>query len=179
LETSIPGFHFIASGLLAGQCAAAINRYAINNKQRGNAMERRDFIRLSVLSVGAGIAAPTTVLAESEEQVKGASDIYYTKEDPGRWSGKVATHLPNIEIQKAGGKITVKVVTPHEMKGYEHYIIKHVLLDSNHKFLDEHMFDPAKDNAAISTFTLQDYSGQIYVLSMCNKHDLWLNLATV
>ena len=91
-------------------------------------MERRDFIRLSIASsVGAGIVAPISVLAGAEKQVKGASDIYYTKEDPGRWSGKVATHLPNIEIEKAGGKITVKVVTAHEMKGYEHYIVKHVL----------------------------------------------------
>lgn len=142
-------------------------------------MERRDFIRLSVASVSAGIVAPTMVLANSKKQVKGASDIYYTKEDPGRWSGKIATHLPNIEIEKAGGKITVKVITAHEMKGYEHYIVKHVLLDSNHKFIDEHMFDPTKDDAAISTFTLQDFSGLIYVLSMCNKHDLWLNAAEV
>ena len=142
-------------------------------------MERRNFIRLGIASIGAGIVAPTMVLANSEKQVKGASDIYYTKEDPGRWSGKVATHLPNIEIEKASGKVTVKVVTAHEMKGYEHYIVKHVLLDSNHKFLDEHLFDPTKDKAAISTFTLQDYSGTLYVLSLCNKHDLWLNSAAV
>jgi superoxide reductase len=142
-------------------------------------MERRDFIRLSVAGAGAGIVAPAMVLANSEKQVKGASDIYYTKEDAGRWSGKVATHLPAIEIEKAGGKTTVKVVTAHEMKGYEHYIVKHVLLDSNHKFLEEHLFDPTKDSAAISTFALQGYSGRIYALSMCNKHDLWLNAAEV
>jgi len=142
-------------------------------------MERRNFMRLSLVAVGASIIAPPIVLAESEKPVKGASDIYYTKDDSGRWSGKVATHLPTIEIEKAGRNVTVKVVTAHEMKGYEHYIVKHVLLDSNHKFLDEHMFDPAKDKAAISTFTLQDYSGPIYALSMCNKHDLWLNAADV
>ena len=142
-------------------------------------MERRDFICLSLAGFGAGLVAPTIAFANSEKQLKGASDIYYTKEDPGRWSGKVATHLPNIEIEKAGGKITVKVVTGHEMKGYEHYIVKHVLLDSKHKFLDEHSFDPTKDPAAISAFTLQDYSGKLYVLSLCNKHDLWLNEAEV
>ena len=142
-------------------------------------MERRDFIRLSVVSVGAGIVAPTMVLAESDKPVKGASDIYYTKADPGRWSGKVATHVPNIEIEKTGGKVTVKIVTAHEMKGYEHYIVKHVLLDQNYKFIDEHLFDPTKDTAATSTFTLNDYSGPIYALSMCNKHDLWLNGAEV
>jgi superoxide reductase len=127
----------------------------------------------------AGVVTPTMVLANADKPVKGSSDIYYTKEDAGRWSGKVATHLPSIDIEKVANVVTVKVVTAHEMKGYEHYIVKHVLLDSNHKFLDEHLFDPTKDNAALSTFTLKDYSGILYVLSLCNKHDLWLNSAEV
>ncbi len=139
-------------------------------------MERRNFIKLSVAGIGAGIIAPSIALAETS---KSAADIYYTKEAPGRWSGKVATHLPTIAIEKASGKVTVKIVTAHEMKGYEHYIVKHVLLDQNYKFIDEHLFDPTKDTAAISTFTLHDYSGPIYALSLCNKHDLWLNGAEV
>jgi superoxide reductase len=138
-------------------------------------MERRDFICLSLAGFGAAMVAPTIALANSEKQRNGVSDIYYTKEDPGRWSAKVATHLPSIDIEKSGEKTVVKIVTPHEMNGYEHYIVKHVLLDSNHKFLEEHLFDPIKDKSAISTFTLQNYSGKLYVLSMCNKHDLWLN----
>lgn len=137
-------------------------------------MERRDFIRLSAVGIGAGIAAPTVALADCGKQAA-AGGVYYTKDAPGRWSGKVATHLPNIEIEKAGGKVVVKIVTAHEMKGYEHYIVKHVLLDQNYKFIDEYLFNPDKDKAAISTFTLHDYSGPIYALSMCNKHDLWLN----
>ncbi len=56
-------------------------------------MERRDFIRLSVAGVGASIVAPAMVLADSSKQVA-ARDIYYTKEAPGRWSDKVATHAP-------------------------------------------------------------------------------------
>ncbi|MEE7624807.1 desulfoferrodoxin family protein [Methylobacter sp. Wu8] len=136
-------------------------------------MDRRDFIRLSAAGVGAGMVAPAMALADSGKQAAGS--IYYTKDAPGRWSDKVATHLPNIEIEKAGGKIVVKIVTAHEMKGYEHYIVKHVLLDQNYKFIDEYLFNPDKDKAAISTFTLHDYSGPIYALSMCNKHDLWLN----
>lgn len=135
--------------------------------------DRRDFIRLSAAGVGAGMVAPAMALADSGKQAAGS--IYYTKDAPGRWSDKVATHLPNIEIEKAGGKIVVKIVTAHEMKGYEHYIVKHVLLDQNYKFIDEYLFNPDKDKAAISTFTLHDYSGPIYALSMCNKHDLWLN----
>ncbi|MGZ8226934.1 MAG: desulfoferrodoxin family protein [Methylococcaceae bacterium] len=142
-------------------------------------MERRNFIRLGVAGIGASLAAPSLALAETCKQITEASDIYYTKESPGRWSGKVATHVPNIEVVKADGKVTVKVVTGHEMKGYEHYIVKHVLLDKNYKFIDEHMFNPMEDKTAISTFTLENYSGPIYALSMCNKHDLWLSAAEV
>jgi len=141
-------------------------------------MERRNFIRLSALGLGAGLATPAITLAESATPKIG-SDLYYTKNDPGRWSGKVATHLPTIEIEKTADSVTVKVVTPHEMKGYEHYIIKHVLLDKNYKFLDEHLFNPTKDKEAVSTFKLNNYSGQFFVLSVCNKHDLWLNEALI
>jgi superoxide reductase len=141
-------------------------------------MERRDFIRLSVVGLGASMVVPAQTLAENNKQaVKG--DIYYTKDEPGRWSGKVATHLPSIELTKEGGKVTVKVVTAHEMKGYEHYIVKHVLLDKNYKFIDEHLFNPQEDKVAVSAFSLENYSGALYVLSLCNKHDLWLNSAEI
>lgn len=112
--------------------------------------------------MGASIIAPANTLADSSKPVEG-TDIYYTKEESGRWSGKVGTHLPNIEIEKAGGKVTVKIVTGHEMKAYEYYIVKHVLLDQNYKFLDEYMFDPTKDTTAISTFTLHDYRSDLCV----------------
>ena len=138
-------------------------------------MERRDFIRLGALGVTVGLVIPTLATANAELSIKGASDIYFTKDNPGLWSGKVATHLPTIEVEKAAGTVTIKVVTPHEVKGYEHYIVKHVLLDQNYKFIEEHLFDPTKDTAAISTFKLNDYSGPIYALSLCNKHDLWLH----
>jgi superoxide reductase len=37
------------------------------------------------------------------------------------------------------------------------------------------MFDPDKDDP-VSTFTLPaGYKGMVYALSLCNKHDLWLN----
>ncbi len=141
-------------------------------------MERRSFIKLNALGLGASVMAPTLALAKTVE-VAAVSDIYYTKDSPGRWKEKVAGHLPSIGIEKAGNKITVKIVTSHEMKSYEHYIVKHVLLDKNYKFLDEHLFNPEKENSAISTFTLENYSGAIYALSMCNKHDLWLNMANI
>lgn len=141
-------------------------------------MERRDFIRLSITSAGAAMIAPALSQAATVK-VTPAADIYFTKEAPGRWAGKEATHLPSIEISKTGDETSVKIVTPHEMKGYEHYIVKHILLDKDYKFINEHLFDPSKDSVAISTFTLKNYQGAVYALSVCNKHDLWLSAAEV
>lgn len=142
-------------------------------------MERRDFIRLSVATAGISLINPITSKAEEAKPVHPAADLYYTKEAQGRWAGKAATHLPSIEISKEGQEILVTIITPHEMKAYEHYIVKHVLLDKNYKFISEHLFDPNKDSAAISKFNLKNYSGTIYALSLCNKHDLWVNNAEV
>jgi superoxide reductase len=143
-------------------------------------MKRRDFIHLSAAGLATGLLVPALSQAETAPAVAAeTADLYYTKDSAGRWSGKVATHLPTIETSKADGKVTVKVVTAHEMKGYEHYIVKHVLLDKNHKFLAEKLFNPMEDKAPISTFTLDGYSGTLYALSLCNKHDLWVSSAEV
>lgn len=141
-------------------------------------MDRRNFMHLSAAGLAASVITPSVSLAESAA-AHPTADLYYTKDSTGRWSGKAATHLPNVEIGKADGKITVKVVTSHEMKGYEHYIVKHVLLDKNYKFIAEHMFNPMEDKIPVSTFTLDNYSGVLYALSLCNKHDLWLNTVEV
>lgn len=141
-------------------------------------MKRRDFFSWCVAGLGATLFTPTQALAKNVNPAP-VSDLYYTKDSPGRWKDKIAGHLPSIGIEKSGDKITIKIVTSHEMKAYEHYIVKHVLLDKNYKFIDEHLFNPDKDKSAISTFTLDKYSGTIHALSMCNKHDLWLNSATV
>ncbi len=141
-------------------------------------MKRRNFIGWGVVGLGSTVIAPAWVSAKVVQH-NHVSDIYFTKDSPGRWKEKIAGHLPSIGIEKSGSKITIKVVTSHEMKGYEHYIVKHVLLDQNYKFLNEHLFNPDKEQAAVSSFTLENYSGSIYALSMCNKHDLWLNSANV
>ncbi len=138
-------------------------------------MHRRDFIRLSVAGSAVGIIAPKLALARSSSMAGG---VYYTKEAPGRWSKKAAGHLPTIEVLKESG-INIKIVTPHEMKGYEHYITKHIVLDKDYGFIAEKIFNPSTDKAPISDFSLGNYSGRIHVLSVCNLHDTWLNFADV
>ncbi len=139
-------------------------------------MDRRSFVRFVLAGSTVGILAPRQAVSAIPEQ-RMAGSIYYTADSPGRWSAKVKTHLPLIEIKKSEGAATVQIITPHEMKGYEHYIVKHVLFDQKFQFLNEKIFDPTKDPSPISSFPLGDYTGTLYALSVCNLHDSWLNSA--
>lgn len=141
-------------------------------------MDRRHFIRLVATGSSAAVIAPRSLLAAIPEQGL-AGSVYYTADAPGRWAGKAKTHLPVIEINRSGGNATVQIVTPHEMKAYEHYIVKHVLFDKQFRFLNEKIFDPTKDTSPVSAFPLGDYRGPVYALSVCNLHDSWLSSAEV
>jgi len=138
-------------------------------------MDRRNFIRLSALGATAGIVVPSQVLASATGTASMAGGVYYTKEAPGRWAAKAGPHTPVVNV--SGKK--VMVTTPHEMKGYDHYIVKHMILDDKFEFVGEKLFNPMKDQTAISEFSLDGYSGRIHVLSVCNLHDTWMVTAEV
>jgi superoxide reductase len=141
-------------------------------------MKRRDFIQLGLAGATLSTLNVSSALANTS-QIQGAGGLFYTQENPGRWSGKIATHLPLIEIEKKDNDTRIKVTTPHEMNGFEHYIVKHILLDNNFQFIDEYLFNPSSDKTAISSFIVNNYKGNLHALSLCNKHDLWLNTAHV
>ena len=141
-------------------------------------MDRRKFIESAALGVSAGVILPTTAFASKEicdTPIIGAGGLFYTEDAPGRWKEKVAGHLPNAELVSDSSDLKVKVVTSHPMDGYNHYIVKHMLLNQDLEFIAEHMFDPSKDAVPVSEFSLGQYTGRLYVVSMCNKHDVWLN----
>ncbi len=139
-------------------------------------MDRRNFIRLAAIGAGTGMIAPKLAQAKTSSMAGG---LYYTKDAPGRWGKKIGGHLPSVEVLQGTKGTEIKVTTAHEMNAYGHYIVKHIVLDENYQFLGEHMFDPSKDKAPISTFSLGNYKGKVHVLSVCNKHDTWLNSAVV
>lgn len=143
-------------------------------------MDRRNFIRLGITGATGILVAPRAVLAAGNgADPRMAGGIFHTSEAPGRWGKKVSSHLPNIEVEKSAEGALIKVETRHTFEGYNHYIIKHMVLDQDYRFVDEHMFDPIKDKHPESTFTLTGYSGPIYVLSVCNIHDTWMNMAEI
>jgi superoxide reductase len=139
-------------------------------------MNRRLFIQMATTGAAAGILLPGTAVAKSSKSVLDnssmAGGLYFTKEAPGRWIKKAGSHSPIVTKSDAG----IRVLTGHPMIEGKHWIIKHILLDADFKFISENIFDPAKDKAASSIFDLNsDQKGQFYALSVCNKHDTWVS----
>ena len=99
-----------------------------------------------------------------------AGTIYFTKKKPGRWKNIAGSHVPIVKKKKD----LFEVSTAHEMRGFEHYIVKHLVLDNKLNLISEVNFDPARD-IPISKHNLQGYKGSIFALSVCNLHDTWLS----
>ena len=159
-------------------------------------MDRASFLRKSVLGLSAGLVSSSVLAACGQKNAQTdstaavtpgdlnadpkAGGVYFTLETPGRWSEKAKGHAPKVELTSMEDqKVKVKVETTHPMKGFEHYIIKHQLLDASFEYIDEKIFDPAKDSEPISEFILTGYSGPLYALSFCNLHDVWLSQVEV
>ena len=103
-----------------------------------------------------------------------AGSFYYTKNKPGNKENVVKSHSPLLEIIEN----TLKVSTPHEMKGYDHYIIKHIVLDNKFNIISERAFDPSKETP-ISEHNIMGYGDKLYVLSVCNNHNTWVDVIKI
>lgn len=138
-------------------------------------MNRRNFLSIAAAGSAFSVFLPKALLAGKEDVLKNklAGGVFYTAESPGRWGKKVNSHLPKIVKLSDGNKI--KVVTTHPMGKYVHYIVKHILLDKDFNFVAENMFDPLKDKTPQSEFDIGEYKGVLYTMSVCNKHDTWIN----
>lgn len=146
-------------------------------------MDKRSFIRLGLVGSAAGIILPKTVFAAAMDtglKSKLAGGVFYTDEAFGRWNKGVADHhLPHLEKQMSGGAAQLQVATGHPMDGYTHYIIKHELLNSDFGFMQEHRYDPMKDKKPATKFDVGSYRGIVYVMTICNVHDVWVNMIEV
>jgi len=142
-------------------------------------MDRRSFIRIGMVGAATSIIAPKIVLAGSlGNKISSnnmAGGLYYTKDSPGRWKKKAGSHSPILSRTDSG----VQVVTGHPMKPNQHWIVKHVLLDENFNFIEQHLFNPINDKAAVTDFALNGQSNAVYALSVCNLHDTWLSVLEV
>lgn len=141
-------------------------------------MNRRNFLGLSFGGAVAGLLVGGHATAKTVSPSM-AGGLYYTKEAPGRWLKKSGGHVPLVQVSKTESGSRIKVTTPHEMKGYEHYIVKHIVLDKNFTFLSEKVFDPTAEKSPISEHDVGVYRGTVYALSVCNLHDTWMASAAI
>jgi superoxide reductase len=148
------------------------------NGIREEEMERRTFIRWGLFGLGGSIVAPRIALAAATEQAM-AGGVYHTRDAPGRWTKEVTAHVPDIKVNKDEDGVVVRVLTKHPMDGYRHYIVKHMILDKDFRFVAENRFNPLEDEDAISYFPVARYGGPVYVLSVCNQHDTWMEMAEI
>jgi superoxide reductase len=136
--------------------------------------DRRTFLKSS-LAVAAGFAVGHISPISASPVCSYPRGIVYTKQFPGKWSGKIKGHAPNVKVE--GKKVTV--TTTHGMSK-EHYIVRHTIVSKCGKVLGEKTFYPS-DTEAKSVFELPDTSSKyawdtrkLYATSFCNKHDLWV-----
>jgi superoxide reductase len=138
-------------------------------------MDKRDFIRVSIAGAAGALFVPRILMAGMVEpalKTRLAGGVYHTAEAFGRWNKKIsALHLA--DTSKQGNELHVE--SHHPMDGYKHYIIKHQLLDAHFRFITEHRYDPLKDKKPRTVFNIKDHKGLIYVITMCNIHDVWIN----
>ena len=135
---------------------------------------RRTFLKSS-LAVAAGFAVGHISPVSAGQTCSYPKGIVYTKQNPGKWSGKTGGHVPNVKVE--GNKVTV--TTTHGMSE-AHYIVRHTLVSKCGKVLGEKTFSPS-DTEAKSVFDLPETNSKfawdttkLYATSFCNKHDLWV-----
>lgn len=148
--------------------------------------ERREFLKLlAATPAGAALVplfaetGPGTLAADVEcaAEVLGKlpENIIYTKEHPGVWKGKEASHIPSVATEKAGENLVVKLENKHGMSE-SHFIVRHTVVAECGMVLGAKTFS-CKDQP-ISTHEIKlaadGKTQHVFVLSYCNLHDLWL-----
>ena len=146
-------------------------------------MDKRSFLRLTLAGGGLSLFLPKAVYAammESPLKSKLAGGMFFTEDALGRWNKGTATHhVAQIEKQTAGGKTQLHVTSAHPMDGLDHFIVKHQLLNQDLKFLQEHLYKPTVDKKPEFTFDVGNHHGVVYAITVCNVHDMWVNMIEV
>jgi superoxide reductase len=146
-------------------------------------MDKRSFLRLTLAGSSLGIFAPKAVYAammESPLKSKLAGGMFFTEDALGRWNKGTATHhIAQIEKQATGGKTQLHVVSAHPMDGLDHFIVKHQLLNQDLKFMQERLYKPTVDKKPEHVFDLGNHHGVVYAVTVCNVHDVWVNMIEV
>lgn len=133
--------------------------------------DRREFLKTSA------VAASVFALGTGSNAMASAGTSYpgvvFTKDNPGKWEEKVASHAPVVTVD--GGKVSVE--TKHGMSE-KHYIVRHTLVLADGAYVGGKTF--TSTDKPVSSYELPaGYTGKVYATSFCNLHDFWLTEVTV
>ncbi|MBU0480455.1 MAG: twin-arginine translocation signal domain-containing protein [Proteobacteria bacterium] len=129
--------------------------------------DRRDFLKATA-AVTAGIVTSRVVPALAYGGSSFPAGVVYTKDNPGKWAGKVGSHAPVVTIN--GRKVTIE--TKHPMSE-AHFIVRHTLVSSTGEVLGDATFT-GTDKKALSEYEVPAGHSDLYATSFCNQHDFWV-----
>jgi superoxide reductase len=103
-------------------------------------------------------------------------NIIYTGKRQGVWDGKAASHVPIVRVQKGKGTVKLDLQTKHPMTE-PHYIVRHTVVNALGEVLGATTFkwtDKPVSTHEFKTPAVGGKANDLFVLSYCNRHDLWL-----
>ena len=146
--------------------------------------ERRKFLKLVAAGPAGALLLP--IFAETGKETMGADldsaacavgklpdNIIYSKAHPGVWKGKGGSHIPQVSVKKSGSKFSLNVETKHGMSE-KHYIVRHTVVADCGKVVGANTFHWDDKPVSEYEFELEGKCKQLFVMSYCNMHDLWV-----
>jgi superoxide reductase len=143
-----------------------------DEERRISVKGRREFLKGSLVLAGAAAVAGGALRVQAASTFP--AGLIYTREAPGRWTGKEGAHAPKVTVEER----KIKVVTPHPMTE-KHFIVKHTLITPDGKVIGEKTFANTEPAAESSYELPAGFKGTLWATSFCNLHDLWLTEFTV
>lgn len=125
---------------------------------------RRALLYSTILVLCAACGQPTPDSVETERL---RSQVYFTKEDPGRWKDFATDHDP--QIKASGGKIEVDVPFAAEIG---HYVEIILVNDGAQRELSAKSFKRGEKPHAVLSIPPAKMPGAT-VIAKCNLHGMW------
>ncbi len=149
--------------------------------------ERRSFLKMVAAGPAGALLVPlfaetgNNSPAADYEEVAGLlgrlpDNIIYTEGHQGVWKGKASSHLPIINVEKGENTLTLNLQTKHPMSE-RHYIVRHTVVNGLGEVLGAktfHWSDQPLSTHEIKLSSGNNKAGELFVMSYCNLHDLWL-----
>ena len=146
--------------------------------------ERRRFLKMAVAAPAGALLVP--LFGKTGREALAAcgacctspvgslpKNIVFSAADEGVWQGKAGSHVPEVRVERAGGKLVVRVETQHGMSE-GHYIVRHTVVGECGKVFGAKTFQWKDEPVSEYEIKLPENCKHLFVTSFCSLHDLWI-----